>query len=151
EALDLRPAHEELHADPGAEREAGDPAGAGLGIERLRPVEGGGGIRQLALAVIEAALAASDAAKVEAHHRKVPGGEGIVEVVDDLVVHRAAELRMWMQHDRDGGILLACRVVPTLDPTSRTGKDDFGHGPPRNANGAAAAAANTLLTARLTR
>src|SRR5262245_22221790 len=40
EALDLGAAHQKLHADPGAEGEPGDPAGARLGVERLRPIQG---------------------------------------------------------------------------------------------------------------
>ena len=56
ESLDLRPAHQELHADPGAERDAGDPAGARLRADRLRPVERRGRVRQFALAVVEGAL-----------------------------------------------------------------------------------------------
>ena len=70
EALDLRPPHQELHADPGAEREAGDPARARLGIDRLRPVERRGRIRQFARAVVERALAPADAAEIEPQHRE---------------------------------------------------------------------------------
>src|SRR6476659_3208138 len=72
EALDLGPAHQELHADPRAERYAGDPAGAGLRVDRLGPVERGGGVRELALAVVEIALAAADAPEIEAQGRKAP-------------------------------------------------------------------------------
>src|SRR5919201_1427098 len=39
EPLDLGPAHEQLHPDPGTEGESGNPAAPGLGIDRLRPVE----------------------------------------------------------------------------------------------------------------
>src|SRR3546814_2391714 len=38
EAVDLRPAHQELHADPGAEGEAGDPARLGVVVVGLQPV-----------------------------------------------------------------------------------------------------------------
>ena len=78
EALDLRAAHQELHADPGAERHAGDPAGAGVRVDRLRPVERRGRVRQFALAVVERALAAADAAEIEAQHREA----AVHEVVD---------------------------------------------------------------------
>jgi len=89
-----------------------------LRVDRLRPVERGRGVRQLALAVIERALAAPDAAEVKPQHRKVPVHEGVVALVDDLVVHRAAELRMRVQHDGDRRVLLSCRVVPALDPAA---------------------------------
>src|SRR5579862_4741559 len=94
EALDLGPAHEKLHADPGAEREACDPAAAGVGMDRLHPIERGGSVRQLARAVIELALAAADAAEVEAQDREAALREHVKELVDDLVVHRPAELGM---------------------------------------------------------
>ena len=76
------------------------------GIDRLRPVERGGGVREFADAVVEAALAAADAAEIEAQRGKVAVHEGVIELVDDLVVHRAAELRMRMQHDADRRVLL---------------------------------------------
>jgi len=70
EAFHLRPAHQQLHADPGAEREAGDPAAAAFAVERLQPVEGRGRIRQFADAVVEHALRAANAARVEAQDSK---------------------------------------------------------------------------------
>ena len=76
EALDLRPAHQKLHADPGAERDAGDPAGARLRADRSAPSRARGGVRQFALAVIESALRAADAAEIEAQHGKAALGEG---------------------------------------------------------------------------
>ena len=131
EALDLGPPHQKLHADPGPEGEAGDPAAARLRIDRLRPVERGCRVRQFADAVVERALAAPDAAEVEAQHREVPVHEGVVELVDDLVVHRAPELRMRMQDDGDRRILLSRRVIPAFDPSSGAGEDDLGHAQPR--------------------
>src|SRR5208283_961102 len=96
ETFDFRPPHQELHADPGAKRDSGDPAGARFGIESLRPVEGGCRVRQFALTVIEAALRSPDAAKIETQHGKSALGESVIEIVDDLIVHRPAELRMRM-------------------------------------------------------
>src|SRR6187200_1195928 len=61
EAFDLGTTHQELHADPRAERIAGDPAGFRIRMQRLNPVECGSCIGELARAVIELALAASDA------------------------------------------------------------------------------------------
>ena len=127
EALDLRAPHQKLHADPGAEREAGDPAGPRLGADGLRPIERRGGVRQFARAVIEVALRAADAAEVEAQHREAALGEGVVEAVDDLVVHRPAELRMRMQHDRDRRAALLGGVKPALEAAGRSGEDDFRH------------------------
>jgi hypothetical protein len=51
--------------------------------------------------VVELALAAADAAEVEAQHREAALREHVEELVDDLVVHRAAELRMRVQDDGD--------------------------------------------------
>src|SRR5664280_1702364 len=53
--------------------------------------------------------------------------EGVIELVDDRVVHRPAELRVRMQDDRDRRVLLPRRVVAALDPSGRTGEDDFRH------------------------
>ncbi len=55
------------------------------GLIGLRPVERRRGIRQFAGAVIERALAAADAAEIEAQHREAAMHEGIIELVDDLV------------------------------------------------------------------
>jgi hypothetical protein len=53
--------------------------------------------------------------------------EGIIELIDDLVVHRAAELRVRVQHDGDRRMFGARRMIATFDPAGGTGKDDFGH------------------------
>jgi hypothetical protein len=127
EALDLRTAHQKLHADPGAEGEARDPAALGLGVDGLCPVERGRGIGKFPGAVVERPLAAADAAEVEPERREAAVHEGIIELVDDLVVHRPTELRVRVQHDGDRRILLPRRMVPALDPTSRTGEDDLRH------------------------
>src|SRR5262249_30527375 len=81
--------------------------------------------------MVERALAPPDAAEVEAQHREAPVHKGVVELIDDLVVHRAPELRVRVQDDGDGRILLPRRMIPAFDPTSRAGKDDFGHAQPR--------------------
>ena len=127
EALDLRPAHQELHADPGAEGEAGDPAAARVGVHRLHPVERRRGIRQLARAVVELALATPDAAEVEAQHREAALREHVEELVDDLVVHRPAELRVGMEDDGDRAVALLGRLETAFEPAGRAGEDDFGH------------------------
>src|SRR5262249_21344157 len=78
--------------------------------------------------VIERALAAADAAEVEAQHRKIAVRERVVELVGDLMVHRPAELRVRMQDDRDRRILLLGRMEAAFDPSSGSGEDDLGHG-----------------------
>ena len=127
EAFDLRPAHQKLHADPGAEGDAGDPAGARLRIDRLRPVERGGGVRQFALAMVEAALAAPDAAEIEAQHGEAALGEGVIEIVDDLIIHRPAELRVRVQDDGDRRAAHRRGMKTALDAAGRTIEHDFGH------------------------
>jgi len=104
----------------------------------LRPIERRRRIRQLALAMVEITLAAADAAEVESQHREAALGERIIEVVDDLIVHRPAELRVRMQNHRDGGAALLGRVEPPLKPSSRTGENDFRH---RRSNSAPVAGA----------
>src|SRR5690606_16608386 len=121
ESLDLRASHQKLHADPRAKREAGDPAGARLGVDRLRPVERGGGVRKLANAVIERALAAADTAEVEADRGEAPMHERIIELIDDLMIHRAAELWVRVQDDGDRGVFLRSGMVAAFDAAGRSG------------------------------
>ncbi len=117
EALDLGAAHQQLHGDPGAERDAGDPAALGVRLDDLQPVERGSRVRQLARAAVPDALAAADAAEVEPQHRKAALHEGVIERVDDLIVHRPAELRV-----RDAGSARwGCRWRPRGDSGLRCG------------------------------
>src|ERR1700728_3365663 len=127
EALNLGAAHQELHADPGAERHAGDPAGARLRADRLSPVEGGSSVRQFALAMVEGALRPTDAAEVEAQHGKPAFGKTIISVIDNLVIHRPAKLRMRMKHHRNRRPALLGRMKTTLQPTGWAGKENLGH------------------------
>src|SRR5262249_7064716 len=53
--------------------------------------------------------------------------ERIIELVHDLVVHRAAELRMRVEHDRDRRILLPSRMIPALDPSCGARENDLWH------------------------
>ena len=57
---------------------------------------------ELADAVVERALALADAAEVEPQGREAALDEGLVEQLDDLVVHRAAGLRMRVQDQATG-------------------------------------------------
>src|SRR5262249_56112968 len=72
ESLDLRTPHEQLHPDPGAEGETGDPAAPGLRVYRLRPAERRGGIRHLALAITQSTPPPSHPPHIQPPHRKVP-------------------------------------------------------------------------------
>lgn len=96
-AANLWPPHQQLHPDPRAEAETGDPGGLCFGMEALHPIERGGGVGQLAHAIIERALAAANAAKVEAERGKATTLERLVESLRDAVVHCAPTLRMRVQ------------------------------------------------------
>ena len=100
EATDLGPAHHQLHGDPGAEGETGDPAGVGVGVAALHPVPRRGGVAELPLAVVELTLGAPDTAEIKPQRRKPPAREVLIEVENDLVVHRAAILRVRVQKQR---------------------------------------------------
>src|SRR6266705_378145 len=81
--------------------------------------------------MVEGSLAAPEAAEIEAKHREVAVRKGIVQLIDDLVVHRAAVQGMRVQHDRDRRVLLPRRVIAALEPPSWTGENDLGHSRPR--------------------
>ena len=102
----------------------------GIGVHRLEIVQRRGGIGQLAHALIIFALTAADAAEIEAQHREAHVVERVVEVVDHLVVHRAAELGVRVQDDGDGGVSFLLRVVAAFEPAFGAGKDNLGHGVP---------------------
>jgi hypothetical protein len=53
--------------------------------------------------------------------------EGVIALVDDLMIHRAVKLRMRMQHHRDRCVLLLCRVITAFEAARRTGENDFRH------------------------
>src|SRR5262249_52439313 len=111
----------------------GDPAGARLRADRLRPVERRGRVRQLALAVVECALRPPDAAEIETQNGKPALGEVVVRVVDNLIVHGAAKLRMRVEHDRNRRPALFGWMKTTLQPTGGTVKENLGHENSRNA------------------
>ena len=100
----------------------------GVLVHRLEVVERRGGIAELADALIVFALAAAHTAEVEAQHREADLVEGVVQVVDDAVVHRAAELRVRVQDDGDWRVFFALRVVAAFEPALRAGKNHLGHG-----------------------
>ena len=74
--------------------------------------------------MVEFALAAADRAEVEAQRREAALLEHVEQIVDDLVVHGAAELRMRMQDDRDRGIFLLRRLISALK-TSRWSIENY--------------------------
>ena len=108
-------------------RESRNPAATRIGMHRLDPVQRGGGIGKLAGAVVEFALTTADATEVEAQHGEAAFREHVEKLVDDLVVHRATELRVRVQDDRDRAVLLLGRLKPTLKAPRRAGENDFWH------------------------
>ena len=127
EAFDLRTPHHQLHRDPCAERDAGDPAGARIGIVALHPIERRGRVGEFTRTVVEQALAAPDATEIEPQHCEFAAHEGVIEVIDDLVVHGAAKLRMGMQNDGDRPGLVGLVVIAGLDAPVLTVDVDFRH------------------------
>jgi hypothetical protein len=53
--------------------------------------------------------------------------ERVVELVYNLMIHRAAELRMRVQDDSDRGVFLRRWVITAFNAASRSGEDDFRH------------------------
>src|SRR5690606_3325001 len=78
-------------------------------------------------AVVEFPLAASDAAEIETQCREVALLEHVEEIVDDLVVHRPAELRVRVQDAGDRRALLFRRLVAPLETTCRTRENNLRH------------------------
>ena len=125
--LDFGAAHQQLHSDPRTEGHAGNPAGARIRADGLCPVQRRGCIRKLACAVVKCALTAANPAKIEAQHRKATLGKGIIHIIHDLIVHRAAKLRVRMQDDGNRRALLLGRMVSAFQTSRRTGKNNFRH------------------------
>src|SRR5205085_2716579 len=92
--------HEQLHSYPGAKANSGYPGCLGLGVNRLDPVERACRVGQFTDAIVEHALALAHTAEVKAQGRKASLHEGLIEELDDLVVHRPAGLRVGMQDQR---------------------------------------------------
>src|SRR3954453_14904819 len=77
--------------------------------------------------MVKAPRAAADAAEIEAQHGKTAMHEGVIALIDDLMIHVAAELRMRVQHDGDRRVFLPCRMIPAFDPAGGAGEDNLGH------------------------
>ncbi len=99
-----------------------------VGVHRLQVIKRGGGVGQFPDALIELALRAPHPAEVEAHDGEADLVKGIVQIIDDTVVHRAAELRVRVQDDRDGCVGLGLGMITAFKAAIGTGKDQFGHG-----------------------
>ena len=100
EAGDSRIAAGGAKADVGAEGEAGEEDGSA--VLAGEPVERGTDVVYLADAVGVGAFGEAGAAEVEAQDGDAEAGEGLHRVVDDLVVHGAAEERVGMGDE--GGV-----------------------------------------------
>ena len=83
-------------------------------------------------AAIVAALAATDATEIKAHHRKAQLLEGLVHRIGDAVIHRPAMhwVRVHDQREWSAGFLGV--VVTTLKPAVWAGEHDFRHGVPKS-------------------
>jgi hypothetical protein len=119
-------------------------------IDRLRPVERRCGIGQFALAVVEGTLAAPHAAEIEPQHREIAVNERIIDLIDDLMVHRAPELGVRMQHDGKRRVLLPRRMVSSLDASGGADENDFRHGLNLGRETRSAGNGDCRFTARLT-
>ena len=126
-AFDFGPAHQQLHSDPGAEREAGDPAGARFRIDGLRPVERRRSVGKFAGAMIERALAAADTAEIEPHHAEAELLEALVHRVGDTVIHGTAMQRMRVHDQRERRTALLAVVVATLQAPIGAGEHHLRH------------------------
>jgi hypothetical protein len=127
EPFDLGAAHQELHSYPRPEGDARDPAVARIRVDRLGPIERGRSVREFARAVIEGALAPAYASKIEPQRCEASVHEAVEQVVDDLVIHRAPELGVRVQHDADRGATLLRRLVAAFNAAGGAGKDDLRH------------------------
>src|ERR1700677_1154981 len=77
--------------------------------------------------MIESALGASDAAKIEAQHRKSALREGVIHIIHNLIVHRAAKLRVRMQNDGDRRAALFGGMETAFESSGRTVENHFRH------------------------
>ena len=96
-------------------------------MDLLDPVERRGGVGELADAIVEHALTLANAAEIEAQGGETSPGEGLVEQLHDLVVHRAAGLRMRMEDHRDGCARPQSGIETAFEAAFGTGENDFGH------------------------
>src|SRR5579884_1013366 len=127
ESANLGPAHQQLHAYPGAKTYNRDPGGFRFGVDRLYPVKCTRSVAQFANAVVEQPLALADTAKIEPQSRKASFHEGLVEKLHDLVVHRAARLWMRVQDEGYRRSRSSAGVETSFEASLGSRKNDFGH------------------------
>src|SRR5690606_32047183 len=108
--------------------DARDPGGLRLGMDRLHPVERARRVAELADAVVEAALAAADAAEIEAQRGEPAVDESLVQPLDDAVVHRPAPLRVRMEDHRHRRARARRGGITAFEAAFGAGKNDGGHG-----------------------
>ncbi len=124
---DFRTPHQQLHANPRAERNSNNPAKGWIGIQGAHPVQHRCRVRKLAGPVIECPLTAPHAPEIEPHHSTAQLMKPVVEFIHQRVVHRAAILRMRM---KDQGHWRIWRLLPLksgFDASCRARKDDVRH------------------------
>ncbi len=80
----------------------------------FHPIQCGLDVVLLADALIVRTFTKANAAKVEAKHRKAEGRERLHRVVDDLVVHRSAPMRVWVADQRGVGSVVAAGIQKGL-------------------------------------
>src|SRR4051794_17820107 len=97
-------------------------------MDRLHPIERGRSVAELANAVVEHALALVHAAEIEAQGRKAAPDEGLIEQLNDLVVHRSAHLRMRVEDQSDRRAGAAAGMETSFEASLRAWENDFGHG-----------------------
>jgi hypothetical protein len=77
--------------------------------------------------MVEFTLAAANAPEVEAQRREPALLEHVEELIDDLIVHRAAELRMRMQNQGDGRAFFLGGLVAAFKTAGWAVENNFGH------------------------
>ena len=99
----------------------------GIGVQGLQIIQRRGRIGQFANALIIFALATAHTAKIEPQYGKAHVVEGVMQIIDQPVVHGAAELWMRVQNDGDRGVFGLLRVIAAFQAAFGAGKYDFGH------------------------
>ncbi len=77
--------------------------------------------------MVKRTLTAANAAEIEAQNRKTALCERLIHIVNDLIVHRPAKLRMRMKNDRDRRTALFGGMEAPFKATSGTCENDLGH------------------------
>jgi hypothetical protein len=77
--------------------------------------------------MVEDALAPPDAPEIEAKNRKAALHEHVEQLIGDLIVHRSAELRVRMEHDRDRRPAFPRRLKPAFKSPGGAREHDLRH------------------------